>query len=93
MLGVELLSLRTLLIVLVFSIVVNVFLFYRLFNTAMSLEYSRSEQAVLRKRASDALAVINDMSTGMPKEHVLSFTSVLSKRGVIAAKSNLLKYK
>lgn len=81
--GVDLLSSRTLLVVLVISITVNAFLLYRLFNTAISLDHSRSEQTILKKRTTDALAVIDDMSTGTPKEKVLSFATALSKQGVI----------
>lgn len=79
----EALSSRTFFIVLGLSIAVNVFLLYRLFNTAISLDHCRSEQTFLQKRTAGALAVIDDMSDGTPKEEVVSIGKALSKQGVI----------
>ena len=79
----DMFSARTLIIILVISIVLNAFLLYRLFNTALSLDYSRTEQSILKTRANRARAIIEYMLTEYSKKDLEKIAAEFKAKGVI----------
>lgn len=84
MLGIsELVQPRLLLIILTVSLLANMFLAFRVFDTALSLDHARAESAALRTRAAQALAVIRQMAARASRDEIFELGPELSKHGIV----------
>jgi uncharacterized Fe-S cluster-containing protein len=76
-------SKTTLFIVLSLSVIINVVLLYKVFDTAISLDYARAEQSALKKRTLQAQVILSDIASGSSREEILEIADNLSKQGLI----------
>lgn len=79
----DIFSTKILFVLLSISIAVNAFLLYRLFNTALSLDYSRSENRLLKERSLEALEIIKHLTPKLSEKQLKTIGSVLSKKDIV----------
>jgi hypothetical protein len=77
------LSIKIVGLLLITSIVANLILAFCLIDVSVSLDHSRSQQAMLKDRSIESLALIRDMVLKFSKEDLNGFIAELESKGWI----------